>query len=1415
MPTSFKLTKEIAETGLANVQEMIDTICKEKYCLERETTKQDVLNRVANIIQREGTERNYPAEQVKTSADMIRKGYFVPGGSILAGLGKEGSKSSLSNCYVVAIENDSIEAIYDAKKKMARTYSYRGGCGTDITVLRPAKSAVNNAAQTSSGAVSFMPELAMTTKTIGQCLAYDSLVLTKAGLKEIQYVTTDDQVWTKIGWVQVIRIIKNKKNLYKLTTEHGFSVRCSEDHEFQTLQDEEPVKRRLKEFNIGDDVVLIKGPSKQPSEEYIYLRASYDGLRHLTEHFAYMLGFLKSTVNGKYVFDQLENRRFESSLLLSKFFLYLKELTDADGRLHGGPIGQYIKYLILTRLRSILLENGLFDFQHPDTRIPELIYRSPTTVRCAYLSGVFDIIGGVSFDAGELILKADTPQLIRQLQILLMSVGITAEHNDDILRIKTDQMSSLYPALHESKLIERVVRRVDRTVPSEQMMTDQVASIEPDEENADVYDLTLEEENWFFCDGFYVKNSGRRGAGIITIDVRHPDIMSFIWSKADPHRVFATDILDTDVPSVSRANISVKLTDEFMQAVQKDQPWICKFPVFDDKMQDIPEFSVLTNKEFYDKHWTGDYETWEQLGGQLKDYTTYTAIVTEENRHRFVGHQLCNVEQSFIPERVSHLDYFTIVADSESTVGFTTDGELAVSELPLGEQVFKIPFARQIMLDIAEATCMRGDPGVMFIDHVQNNSYTPNIHPSMKVISSNPCITGDMLIAVADGRTEVPIKQLAEEGKDVPVFCTDEKGMLKVRMLRYIRKTRENADIVRVYLDNGMVLRNTPDHKYTTAESMDPIYAKDLVPGIELFTKTRSQLMKATDEEYAELQEAVGYYNCRVVKIEYQEEKEDVYNGMVDEYHNFFVRDPKVPGIDMGDTSEYIRELQCSEIPLSNAGNCLLGAHVVSKYVQHPWSNDASFDLDLWKKHSYAAVTLMNIISDINEDLHPLEEQRQADKFSKRLGIEFLGLTDALSMLHHDYDDAGMNFVDDLMRTKAYQELHASSDLAEKLGACPALHPEINKEGIDILLNHPYIQEILGYSKSFTLPIEALDLVKNIETYGLRNSALNTVGPTGSLALITNNASSGIEPIFALYQIRRTRVGTKSEYEIVHAPLMSHLLKEYESELKAKGFTLEELKTRFNIKEAYEVDYKDRIRLQSTVQKWIDGAISSTVNLPSTATPKDILDIYLHAWEMNLKGITVYRSGSLTGVIESLTEKKNDEVVVDTSSIKTLDDIETCERHRVVWNKAKIYIIVTVDKQRKPIEVFVKLPREVGEDKDGMFDEQLFQEKFSLWEAITRLTSLCLRGNLDLKEVIKQLKKSSYVMNDPMAIMIRVLSMYGTNGEIIKEVSSMDMTEMTQSDYTDICPMCKQKTYIHEGGCAMCMNPECKYTKCS
>jgi len=482
----------------------------------------------------------------------------------------------------------------------------------------------------------------------------------------------------------------------------------------------------------------------------------------------------------------------------------------------------------------------------------------------------------------------------------------------------------------------------------------------------------------------------------------------------------------------------------------------------------------------------------------------------------------------------------------------------------------------------------------------------------------------------------------------------------------------------------------------------------------------------------------------------------------------------------------------CGEQVLNPWGNCLLGALILPNFVDNPYTPQAQFNIELFLESVNYSVILLDNIIDINR--HPLHKQTTIDQYGRRIGVEITGLNDMLAMLNINYNsETALDFVDDLFYHKAIQEIKTSILLSKEKGCSPCLK---SKRSRNKFIKQKYIQNILNNMLSGNKN----KIINDIVTYGIRNCAFNTIGPTGSLSIIAGNMTSGIEPIFAIEYFRQTRILNGKKFRLIHYPLAKHvghnILKLSKSQIKEK----------FHYIESHDISYIDRIKMQSTIQKWIDTSISSTINLPNDATVEHVYDIYMKSYEHNIKGITIFRDGSKTGILSTSNDIEEKTNILSVSKItKHLNEVKSnidrnCRAYRYIrmWKQIKIYVTVTVSPNGRPIEIFANLPH--------MQNTAEFLEKQSYWFSTTRLVSLLLRLNAPIPEIIKQLEKSAVSMVELSSIISSILKNFINIDDSPKVNNNKNQVE------NSICPECGKPELIHSGGCDVCL--VCGYSTC-
>ena len=367
----------------------------------------------------------------------------------------------------------------------------------------------------------------------------------------------------------------------------------------------------------------------------------------------------------------------------------------------------------------------------------------------------------------------------------------------------------------------------------------------------------------------------------------------------------------------------------------------------------------------------------------------------------------------------------------------------------------------------------------------------------------------------------------------------------------------------------------------------------------------------------------------------------------------------------------------CAEEPLPAGGSCLLGSINLSEFVVN-----GTFDFDDFCETVSQAVIALNEVLDEGLELHPLFEQRASVRDWRQIGLGIFGLADMLIKMGIEYgsgdslslcDNIGIVMADAAIRTSAY--------LARLKGSYNKFKPEALDSNLFFINN------------TFAETKEA------VKCYGLRNSQLLTIAPTGSLSTMLG-VSGGIEPIFDTSYTRKTEsLHGKDEYYKVYTPIV----KKFMDEAGMKEGDEEHLPSFF--KTAKTIEPKKRVKMQAVWQEHIDASISSTINLPESATVEEVEELYKYAWKNNLKGLTIFRENcARTGILTSNEEKKDEKDIVMNPELDKL--IPKLNHIKPVTRKdlggrldgstyvkqtacGKLYITINRDSDGNLVEVFI------------------------------------------------------------------------------------------------------------------------------
>jgi ribonucleoside-diphosphate reductase alpha chain len=354
----------------------------------------------------------------------------------------------------------------------------------------------------------------------------------------------------------------------------------------------------------------------------------------------------------------------------------------------------------------------------------------------------------------------------------------------------------------------------------------------------------------------------------------------------------------------------------------------------------------------------------------------------------------------------------------------------------------------------------------------------------------------------------------------------------------------------------------------------------------------------------------------------------------------------------------------CGEQPLPPYGACLLGSVNLTRFVKHPFTDQAFFD---WKEYREVVAIFTRMLDNVVEiNGLPLQEQRDEIMRKRRHGMGYLGLGSSLTMMKMKYgEEDSLKFTDEVTRVMAEEGWNVGVQLATEKGAAPimeekfevtadmlAKRPEMAADGIKVgskIAGKVLLGKYSRYMQQFPEGLR-----NQIATKGARFTHHSSIAPTGTISLsLANNASNGIEPSFAHHYARNViREGKKSKEKV---DVFSYELLAYRELINAKAMPFSELedeKLPDYFLDSSTIQAKAHVDIQAASQKWIDSSISKTINVPTDYDFEDFKNIYLYAYDKGLKGCTTFRFNpeAFQGVL--VTEKD----LENTTYKFTLDD---------------------------------------------------------------------------------------------------------------------------------------------------------------
>lgn len=535
----------------------------------------------------------------------------------------------------------------------------------------------------------------------------------------------------------------------------------------------------------------------------------------------------------------------------------------------------------------------------------------------------------------------------------------------------------------------------------------------------------------------------------------------------------------------------------------------------------------------------------------------------------------------------------------------------------------------------------------------------------------------------------------------------------------------------------------------------------------------------------------------------------------------------------------------CGEQFLQAYDSCRLFALNLYSFVVDPFTDHAILDTQKLYEVAYEQQRLADDLIDLevecvdkiinkiegekNEqdliELNLWKNVREAAIKGRRTGCGITALADTLAALNIKYDsEEGIKMTEEIMKTKMMAELDCSIDLSILRGSFDGWDP--NKE-FDIIPDNA----IESGKNSFYEVIrqEFPEQVGKMSVYARRNVSFSTVAPTGSVSILTQT-SSGCEPLFMPYYMRRKKINSDNkesridytdqngdnwqEYPVLHAKF-NDWYKSIDGWRTIEGDQLPlEKCSPSDIAEAFrnspwygstanDIDWRKRLEIQAVLQKYTTNAISSTLNLPSDVSIETVRSIYMEAYDLGLKGVTIYVEGSRSGVLVDTSKK--DTPVFEQHDAPKRPEILPVDIHTTIASGTKWNIIVGLF-DSKPYEVFA-IPYftkeehlEVKKIDSGRYDllkngetysENITSSMNDEQEMITRLLSTSLRHGTNITFLVEQLSKTSGGITSFGKAITRVLKTYANTERLIAKQQ---------------CTECGSTNMVYEEGCKHCLD---------
>lgn len=553
----------------------------------------------------------------------------------------------------------------------------------------------------------------------------------------------------------------------------------------------------------------------------------------------------------------------------------------------------------------------------------------------------------------------------------------------------------------------------------------------------------------------------------------------------------------------------------------------------------------------------------------------------------------------------------------------------------------------------------------------------------------------------------------------------------------------------------------------------------------------------------------------------------------------------------------------CGEQWLGPYENCVLGSINLLPHV----SEDGKFDWEELRRTIILSTRFLDNVVSANKYVPAVPQLKEAALNCRRIGLGLMGLADVMYYMGISYgSEEAQDFAGQVMEFIRFHSMRASIELARERGPFPKIRGSIyDPENPQWKLPKP----LKPFTNNWERPaIEWQEIVDGVRLYGIRNAATTTIAPTGTISVVAGIEGYGCEPVFALAyymhvyqaagqdkQMTLTYVSPSFQKALDQLSMDPDLKKKIVETVIHNGTCQDVLEIPEKIRKSFvvagDISPEEHVLMQASLQAFVDNSISKTCNFPSTAVREDIAKVYMMAWKLGCKGLTVYVTGSRQEVALETKSTKEGKQQDKTESIpqappveskvpvslKENDSVEKLRReyrlegatYSVKTPQGKAFITVNKSKDGRPFEVFINVGK-AGTDVSA------------LAEALGRLVSGFFRTSSSTEDAVGELISQlggiggarsvgfgkNKVGSIPDAVAKVLAEEFGYSQHKAGEENTYENGNTNNSDdeknkyvknssygissNVDMCPECGNYSFIREEGCAKCR--ECGYSVC-